>query len=65
MTTKITVFTKTNENGDSPYKTHTVKVNDVDVYTPFYHLPDAKAAAFNEACKASLDGPVRVEQIEI
>lgn len=63
---KIQVISSIMENADSPIKLHTVYVNGEAAYSPFGHLPDARAAAFIECCKASKEhSEISIEEISI
>lgn len=39
---------------------YSVRKNNEPQFTDFENEKDAKAAAFDEACKATMEGPVRV-----
>lgn len=56
MNTEIKLIETWRENADSPFKMYRVTVNGEDAYSPFYHLPDAKAASFDECVKAAANG---------
>lgn len=58
MNTKITLF-EYSPSGDGLF--YSVRVNDELAYTDFEDKQAAKAAAFDEACKATMDGNIRVE----
>ncbi len=62
MTTKITLF-EYSPNGDGVF--YSVLVNDVPQFTDFEDKQAAKAAAFDTACLAAMEGPVRVEYVSI
>lgn len=55
------------DNGDSPIIAYRIKVNGQDQYsTPFYHITEAKAAAFDECLRAShTEGKIYVSYLSL